>query len=66
MCETAGKEWQGKVKGIMESYCLNIGGIVLRVRRTERGWEPSVIGPATVLDEQTAKSIADSYGSVLV
>ena len=45
----------------MESYCLNIGEIVLRVRKTERGWEPSVIGLATVIDEKTAKSIAEEY-----
>lgn len=47
--------------GGMEFYALNVGGIVLRVRKTERGWEPSVIGPATVLDAETAKSIAEDY-----
>jgi hypothetical protein len=50
----------------MESYSLNVGGVVLRVRKTERGWEPSVIGPMTVLDEKTAKSIAEDYARKIV
>ena len=50
----------------MESFSTTIGGLLLRVRSIEgRGWEASISGIDPVLDEQTARNIAEKVAQEL-
>ena len=50
----------------MEQYSTSIGGLLLRVRKTESGWETSVAGPASVMNESTAKNMAEKWASEIL
>ena len=47
----------------MEKYSVSVGGLLLRIRKTPTGWEASVASGATILDEQTAKTMAETFAT---
>jgi hypothetical protein len=49
----------------MQSYSAKVGGLLLHVRETEFGWESSVAGPSTVMNQDTAKALAERFASEL-
>ena len=40
----------------MEFYSTDVGGLSLKVRKTEAGWEASIAGPASLINLETAQS----------
>ena len=51
---------------VMESFSTTTGGLLLRIRRVEeRGWEASISGIAPVLNEKTARNIAEKVAHEL-
>jgi hypothetical protein len=47
----------------MQLYSTTIKGILLKVRRTDSGWEASISGPASVMDQETANSMAEKFAA---
>ena len=50
----------------MTSFSTEVGGLLLKVRRTENGWEASIAGPSTIMNEETAKAMAEKFASAVV
>ena len=44
-----------------EPYSASVGGLILKVRRTELGWEASISGPATGMDKGTAQGMSKKF-----
>lgn len=44
-----------------EIYVAIESGFTLKVRRTDEGWEPSVIGPSTAATPADAQSLAERW-----
>lgn len=49
---------------VMHFYSLEVGGLLLTVRKTDRGWEAAIAG--SVIDETTAKSLAVRCASQVI
>jgi hypothetical protein len=47
-------------------YSTSIGGLLLGVRKTPSGWEVSISGPASLLNEATAKNMAEKWASKIL
>ncbi len=46
----------------MEFYSTDVGGLSLKVRKTEAGWEASIAGPASLMNLETAQRAAGEHG----
>ncbi len=47
----------------MDQYSVSVGGLLLKIRKAPTGWEASVASGATILDEQTAKTMAEDFAA---
>ena len=50
----------------MEFYSTDVGGLSLKVRKTEAGWEASIAGPASLMTLETAQRAAENMASVML
>jgi hypothetical protein len=49
----------------MPGFYADVSGLMLMVRKTNNGWEASISGPSTVIEEATAKSMAIEFAAKL-
>ena len=47
-------------------FLTDVGGLSLRVRKTEAGWEASIAGPASLMTLETAQRAAENMASVIL
>ena len=50
----------------MEFYSTDVGGLSLKVRKTEVGWEASIAGPASLMNLETAQRAAENMASAVL
>jgi hypothetical protein len=50
----------------MEFYSTDVGGLSLKVRKTEAGWEASIAGPAGLMNLETAQRAAENMASAVL
>jgi hypothetical protein len=50
----------------MEFYSTDVGGLSLKVRKTEAGWEASIAGPASLMNLETARRAAENMASAVL
>jgi hypothetical protein len=50
----------------MEFYSTDVGGLSLKVRKTEAGWEASIAGPAGLMNLETAERAAENMASAVL
>ena len=50
----------------MEFYSTDVGGLSLKVRKTEAGWEASIAGPASLMNLETAQRAADNMAEAML
>ncbi len=50
----------------MEFYSTDVGGLSLKVRKTEAGWEASIAGPASLMSLETAQRAAESMALAML
>ena len=43
----------------MDFYSTDVGGLSLKVSKTEAGWEASIAGPASLMNLETAQRAAE-------
>jgi hypothetical protein len=52
--------------GVMEFYSTDVGGLSLKVRKTEAGWEASIAGPASLMTLETAQRAAENMALAML
>jgi hypothetical protein len=50
----------------MEFYSTDVGGLSLKVRKREAGWEASIAGPASLMNSETAQRAAENMASAML
>ena len=50
----------------MEFYSTDVGGLSLKVRKTEAGWEATIAGPAGLMNLETAQGAAENMASAVL
>jgi hypothetical protein len=50
----------------MEFYSTDVGGLSLKVRKTEAGWEASIAGPASLINLETAQRAAEDMAAAML
>jgi hypothetical protein len=50
----------------MEFYSTDVGGLSLKVHKTEAGWGASIAGPASLMNLETAQRAAEDMASAVL
>jgi hypothetical protein len=50
----------------MEFYSTDVGGLSLKVHKTDVGWEASIAGPASLMNLETAQRAAENMAEAML